>query len=338
MAEGRFDNPVVAALTGFYDLFRKQELEPCFKSTDNFKGKTVLITGANSGLGFAIATDAARRGGRVIMACRSQIPEAGEKVKQLSGSENVEMAYLDLSKIGTIHKFIEYLKNNEIKIDVIFLNAASSAPKSRKTESGQDELFLVNYLSKFIMVNLLLVENIIPLNANNQSRIIFISSDSHRGSSGVDYNEFGTYFEYGVSKAISNYSYFKFVLNTFASELSRRLNKDKIIAQVNCICPGPVNTNIIKETPFLIRIILRAIFTIIFRSPPKAARPVIYMASSDDFINTTNQYLHMFIPKRMDEKVYDEKEGRKLWDESAKLWKQLDDKAELFRMTHKPKF
>ncbi len=93
MAEGRFDNPVVASLTGFYDRFRKQELKPRFKETDNFNGKTVLITGANSGLGFAIAVQAAKRGAKVIMACRSQIPEAGEKVKKLSGSDNVEIRY-----------------------------------------------------------------------------------------------------------------------------------------------------------------------------------------------------------------------------------------------------
>ena len=110
MAKGRFDNPLIAALTGFYDLFRKQELESRFKSSDNFSGKTVLITGANSGLGFAIATEAAKRDARVIMACRSQIPEAGEKVKKLSGSQKVEMRYMDLCKIDSIHKFVEELE------------------------------------------------------------------------------------------------------------------------------------------------------------------------------------------------------------------------------------
>lgn len=330
MAKGRFDNPVIAALTGFYDLFRKQELESRFKETDNFSGKTVLITGANSGLGFAIATETAKRDAKLIMACRSQIPEAGEKVKKLSGSEKAEMRYIDMSKIDTIHQFVESLKSDHIHVDVIFLNAASAAAKSRKTDSGQDELFLVNYFSNFILINLLLVHKIIKPDIKNQPRIIFISSDSHRGSSAIDYNEFGRYFNYGVSKAISNYSYFKLVLNTFATELSRKLNRDGIVAQVNCICPGPVNTNIIREVPFLIRIVLRAVFTIIFRSPTKASQPVIYLASSDDFIDKTNEYLHMFIPKRMDEKVYDEQEGLKLWKESISLWKKLDDKASIF--------
>ena len=330
MAEGRFDNPVVASLAGFYDRFRKQELKPRFKETDRFDGKTVLITGANSGLGFAIATQAAQRGAKVIMACRSQIPEAGEKVKKLSGSDNVEMRRLDLSKIESIHRFVDELAKENIKPEVIILNAASAASHSRKTDSGQDELFMVNYFSNFILVNLLLTKRIIQPDNANQPRLIFISSDSHRSSSAIDYNEFGRYFDYGVSKAMSNYSYFKLVLNTFATELSRRINKEKVVVQVNCICPGPVNTNIIREVPFPIRIILRGIFSVIFRSPVKAAPPVIYLATSDDFNGKTNQYLHMFIPKRMDEKVYDEAEGKKLWEESEKLWKQLDEKVEIF--------
>lgn len=330
MAEGRFDNPVVASLTGFYDRFRKQELKPRFKETDNFNGKTVLITGANSGVGFAIATQAAQRGAKVIMACRSQIPEAGEKVKKLSGSQNVEMRYLDLSKINSIHNFAENLVKDKKQLDVIFLNAASAASRSRPTDSGQDELFLVNYFSNFILANLLLSKGLIKPDVKKQPRLIFISSDSHRGASPIDYSEFGRYFDYGVSKAISNYSYFKLVLNTFATELSRRVNKEKTVVQINCICPGPVNTNIIREVPFPIRMILRGIFSVIFRSPTNAAPPAIYLATSDDFIDKTNQYLHMFIPKLMDEKVYDEQEGKKLWEESEKLWKKLDDKVEMF--------
>lgn len=330
MAEGRFDNPVVASLTGFYDRFRKQELKPRFKDSDNFNGKTVLITGANSGLGFALAVQAAKRGAKVIMGCRSQIPEAGEKVKKLSGSDNVEMRYIDMSKIDVIHQFVDKLIEDKIMLDVTFLNAASAASRSRPTDSGQDELFLVNYFSNFILANLLLSKGVIKPNTKQQPRLIFISSDSHRGASAIDYSEFGRYFEYGVSKAISNYSYFKLVLNTFATELSRRINKDEVVVQINCICPGPVNTNIIREVPFPIRVILRGIFSVIFRSPAKAAPPVIYMASSDDFVGKTNQYLHMFIPKRMDEKVYNEQEGKKLWEESEKLWKQLDEKVEIF--------
>lgn len=327
MAEGRFSNPVVAALAGFYDLFRKQELQDRLQDADHFRGKTVMITGANSGLGFALSVEVAKRGGHLIMACRRHLPEVLQEVKRQSGSDKVEMRYLDLGDLSTIHTFVETLQSEGITLDVTYFNAASAAPKTRITASGLDELFQVNYFANFVLVNALLYHRVIQPDHKQQPRLIFISSNSHRDSSAIDYEEFGKYFEYGISKAISNYSYFKLVLNTFATELSRRLNRHQVVAQVHAVCPGPVNTNIIKEAPQPIQGILRGIFTIIFRSPKKAAQPAIYLGCSADFANTTNQYLHTFIAKQMDGKVYDEEEGKKLWEESAKLWEQVDPKA-----------
>ena len=96
MAHGRFNNPIVATLTGIKDIFRKQQFMHRLTENDRADGKICLITGANSGLGFALAVDMAKRGAHVIMACRRQIPEAGEKVKALSGSEKLTMMHLDL--------------------------------------------------------------------------------------------------------------------------------------------------------------------------------------------------------------------------------------------------
>jgi hypothetical protein len=90
-----------------------------------------------------------------------------------------------------------------------------------------------------------------------------------------------------------------------------------------------VNSNIVKEAPFLLRVILKGIFTIIFKSPAKAALPVVYMAISPDYEGKTNEYLHMFRVKKMDEKVYVPEEGEKLWDRSIELWKGLDPDARI---------
>jgi NAD(P)-dependent dehydrogenase (short-subunit alcohol dehydrogenase family) len=331
MSHGRFDNPVVASLAGFWDRFRKQELESHLTENDRFDGKTVLVTGANSGLGFAITVEIARRGGHVIMGCRRQIPDAGNKAKKLSGSDNIEMRLVDLSKIDNIHAFTDGLKKDGIKLDITILNAGVTPAKARKTASGQDEMFLVNYLSNVMLTNLLITSGVIRINDNNNDndkifkpRVIFISSDSHQGSSYVDYNEFGRYFDYGVSKAIANYSYFKLLLNTYATELSRKVNSAGIYAGINIICPGPVNSNIVKEAPLLLRLILRSIFSVIFKSPKKACRPVVYMAISIDYEGRTNEYLHMFRHKKMDPKVYIPEEGTKLWDRSVELWKSID--------------
>ncbi len=329
MAEGRFTNPVVASLAGVKDFFAKQELASRFSDEDHAEGQTVLITGANSGLGFALAVEFAKRGARVIMAGRSKIPEAGERVKKLSGSESVEMIYMDLSKIETIHAFVQTLVARGIQIDICILNAATALPGSRKTASGQDEMFLVNYLSNVILTLALLSKSVIELKTTGPvSKMIFISSDSHQGASHIDYEEFGRYFEYGVSKGISNYSYFKLVLNTYATELSRRVNKSSTQLSVNVICPGPVHSNIVKEAPWLLRMTLKGIFWVVFKAPAKAARPVVYMALSPDYEGKTNEYLHMFNPKKMDPKVYELKEGEKLWNKSLDLLKTIDPQQE----------
>jgi NAD(P)-dependent dehydrogenase (short-subunit alcohol dehydrogenase family) len=332
MSHGRFDNPIVAAMAGFWDLFRKQDNAKRLTDSDRFDGKTVIITGANSGLGFGLSVEIAKRGGRVIMACRSQIPEAGEKVKKMSGSDSVEMRKLDLSKIDSIYNFCEGLVTDNIKPDVTILNAGVALPNARKTESGLEQMFLVNYLSNVVLTNIMFKKGIIDLKNNTNAfkpRIVFISSDSHQGSSYIDYDEFGIFESYGTSKAIANYSYFKLILNTYATELSRRVNKEKLEVGINVICPGPVHTNIIKEAPWALRMVLGSIFKVIFRSPAKASLPVVYMSVSDDYEGKTNEYLHMFKNKKMDPKIYIPEEGEKLWERSFALWKSVDEHAKM---------
>ncbi len=327
MSHGRFNNPVVAALAGFNDLFRKQDFADRLKPTDRFEGKTCLVTGVNSGLGYATAVEMARRGAHVIGTTRRLGRETLEKIKKKSGSDKVEIRPLDLSKLDSIHAFIDSLVKDNIHPEVTIFNAGAALPGSRKTASGQDEMFLVNYLANVMLCTLMLNKGIITRNNENRSfrpRMLFISSDSHQGSSYIDYDEFGRYFDYGVKKGIANYSYFKLVLNTYATELSRHVNKEGVDVGINVICPGPVHSGIIKEAPLPLRTVLGAIFWVIFRSPAKACLPVVYMSISPDYEGRTNEYQHMFKPKRMDEKVYDEEEGRKLWKRSYEVWGEID--------------
>lgn len=326
MAHGRFDNPVVAALAGVKDFFRKQDLADQLKDADRIDDKVCLVTGANSGLGYAVAVDLAKRGGKVILANRRHLEISEAKARKEGGSNKVYGKYLDLSKIETIHAFVDELKKDQLQLDILILNAGVALPKARKTESGLEEMFLVNYLSNFILLNLLLKEKLIGSGANFP-RIVLISSDSHQGSSHIDFDEFGEYFDYGVSQGINYYSYYKLVLNTLALEFSRRLNNGQVKYGVNVICPGPVNTNIIKEAPWILRMILGSIFSIIFKKPSDAAKAVVYMAVSPDYEGLTEEYLHMFNKKRMDEKVYLPEEGKKLWEASQKVWESVDKKA-----------
>ena len=314
------DHPVKATLHGILDLFGKKTPIGKLDKEQRIDDKVCLVTGANSGLGFAIAQQLAERGGKVIMACRSGIPEAGEKIKDLSGSSQVEMMKVDLSDIDSIMNLVQELKNKEIKLDIAVFNAAMVPSGSRKGKSGLDEMFMVNYLSKFLLVNQLLKHEIIPIKDDTIPRILFVSSESHRVNRPIDIQQLGIYEEYTMSKVIGFYGYYKLLLNTFAAELERRLNTEKTTkCAVHVMCPGAVNSNIAKESPAIFKPLIKVIFSLFFASPTKAAEPVLYLACSPEIEGKSHIYLHLMQQKQMDDKALNVDNGEKLWKKSEEL-------------------
>jgi NAD(P)-dependent dehydrogenase (short-subunit alcohol dehydrogenase family) len=350
MAESRqkkYNNPVTAILTGIKDLFRKQipagELNP----GDRLDGKTVLVDGASSGLGFAIALDVARRGARVIMACRTGIPGKGEEVKRRSGNPDVHMIHVDYTEFYSIQQLARALQppsplgegSGGGGLDLLICNAGIVPKQSRKTPQGLEEMFMVNYFSKFILVNSLLENNCfnmpdvgaanpasrIPHPASRIPRIIFIASESHRNPEKFDWEGFGKYWDYSIGKSIELYGYYKLLLTTFSVELSRRLNPDgKTNLSVFSMCPGPVNSNIAREAPKIFIPLLKLVFGIFFKSPDRAAVPAIYLAASGDVEGKAFDYLFLMSRKEVDEKASDPANGKRLWELSEELLKNLD--------------
>src|SRR5215510_7629543 len=104
MSHGRFNNPLEAAMTGLRDRFGPQILASRLTDDLRIDGRTCLVTGASTGLGFAIAKELARRGGRVLMVSRSGIPEAGRQIREETGNDRVEQFRTDLSDLRQIHE------------------------------------------------------------------------------------------------------------------------------------------------------------------------------------------------------------------------------------------
>jgi NAD(P)-dependent dehydrogenase (short-subunit alcohol dehydrogenase family) len=319
-----YSNPFTATFTGIMNLFRKHEPAGELKPTDRFDGKTVLVDGASSGLGFAVALEAARRGAKVIMVCRSGIPGKGEEIKKLSGSNDIHMLHVDYSDLLSIHSLVNNIRDQFGEIDILICNAGLVPKRSRRTPQGLEEMFMVNYLSKFIFVNLLVKEKCFRHSASGYPRVIFVSSETHRDPKEFDWDSFGVYKEYNISKSIELYGYYKLLLTTFAVELSRRLNEVEFKCSVFALCPGPVNTNIGREAPKIFHPLMRLIFMIFFKSPAKAAIPVVYLAASPDLENKPFDYLFLMSRKEADEKALDPENGRKLWGLSEQLVNSLD--------------
>jgi NAD(P)-dependent dehydrogenase (short-subunit alcohol dehydrogenase family) len=291
------------------------------------------------------------------MACRSGIPEMGEKVKKLSGNQNIHMLPVDFSDINSIKKLVSDLQSSSLfgegaggGIDILVCNAGIVPKQSRKTPQGLEEMFMVNYFSKFIFVNLMLENHCFSdggtgLNDPNSAirtpqsevrnpkseiripksdipRIIFVASESHRNPEKFDWDEFGKYRDYSIGKSIELYGYYKLLLTTFSVELSRRLNPNGVTNySVFSMCPGPVNSNIAREAPKAFIPLLKLVFGIFFKSPAKAAVPVVYLAASGDVSGKPFDYMFLMSRKAVDEKASDRANGKRLWELSEELRK-----------------
>lgn len=320
----KYSSPLAAVLTGIGDLFNRPQNELSLEGLPSLEGKKVLITGASSGLGYATAVDMARRGAHVIMAQRSGIPGKGEQVKKESGSDKVDMIRMDLSDLESLSSLTAEIKERFGPLDIVVCNAAMVANKSRAVKQGLDEMFVVNYFAKFLLINRVLKEGILNHEATSVPRIIFVASESHRNPSDFDWEGFGSYEPYGIKQSVAMYGYYKLLLLTMANECSRRFNtNEKVICSVFALCPGPVNSNIAREAPALFQPLLKLVFGIFFRSPKKACHPVIYLAASPELEGKTGEYMFLMQKKEMEKKATDPQNGQKLWELSEKLSQQI---------------
>jgi NAD(P)-dependent dehydrogenase (short-subunit alcohol dehydrogenase family) len=318
--EEKYQSPVKAIYTGIADLFKKNERIGTLSNDDRLDNKRVLITGSSSGLGLATAIELASLGAEVVMAVRSGIPEKGELVKKKSGSQKVHMLHVDLSDAESIKEFVAEFKSVFGTADIFISNAAMVAKQSRKTPQGLEQMFMVNYMAKFLLVNALIAGNCIVSRDGTLPRIIFVTSESHRNPKEFDWEGFGKYCEWGIGKSVSLYGYYKLLLVTLSNELERRLNPNETPNySVFALCPGPVNSNIAREAPAIFKPLMRLIFSIFFRSPKRASEPVVYLATSSDMEGKNKDYLFLMSRREMDGKATDEGNGKKLWELSEEL-------------------
>lgn len=335
MVKRTHSNPVTAVLSGLLDQRSKDPKVAPVPHGVRLDGRTCLVTGANSGLGKAIAIRLAARGAHVIMACRSGIPEAGQDVRAASGSDKVEMIQVDLSDFDSMTAFCDQLRDRNVTLDVAVFNAGVVPVTSRQSKHGLELMFAVNFLAKFVLLNRLLHDGVIPntvfghnSRAEDPPRVIFVSSETHRSSIPIDFDTFGEPVEYGVSDGVKYYGLSKLHLTTYFQELSRRLNPgangDNPDVCVHALCPGAVNSNMAREAPTWLKPILKPVMVLFFQSPEKASVPVDYLVASSEMGGKTGEYMHMLRIKDPSEASMDPENGALLWGKTEELLRKHD--------------
>ena len=296
-------------------------LEPVPKSR-RIDGKVCLVTGANSGLGKAVAIDLAERGGRVLMACRSGHPEAREEVKRRSNSGEVRMLKVDLADLSSVHRLCDELRATTPRIDIAVLNAGLMPRLASQSKQGFELMFAVHFLANRVLVGRLLEDGLLKrAEADGETpRIILVSSEAHRSAEPIDFDRLGAFVNYPFRDGLKHYGQSKLVQCTFAQALSRRLNPtEQVGIAVHALCPGPINSNIAREAPLLLKPVLAPIMKAFFLSPAKAALPVTFLCCSDEAGRRTGLYLHMMREKAPAPEASNPHNGAKLWTASEAL-------------------
>ena len=321
--KGKYNNPFQATLKGITDLYGDKSASVSLPEDIDLSDKKVMIIGASTGLGFAAAEKIAQAGAELIMVMRSGIPEKGELIKSKTGNDRISMYYVDLLDFDSINQLIENLQKDNIQIDILISNAAMVPLKSRKSAQGLEEMFMVNYLSAFYLINKLVNGQFLVSSEAQPGRIIIVSSESHRNPEAFNWEEFGQFKEYGIGETVSRYGYFKLFLTTFANALSQKLVDQHKPIDVRILCPGPVNSNIAREAPAWLQPILKGVFSLFFKSPAQACEPIIYFAAEQKDDAKPIDYMFLMQPKEMDKKAMDSENGEQLWNKSEALIKEL---------------
>ena len=243
-----------------YLLLRKYVGGGVCRSKASLKGKTVIITGANAGIGLETAVDLAKRGARIIMACRSL--ERGEmavtKVRKLSCNNDVVFSQLDLASMDSTRQFAERILKEELHIDILINNAGVSLSEVFRTVDGFEVHFGTNHLGHFLLTNLLLDR----LKESASARIIVVSSMVHKydASDKFDFDKVNTDDGTMVSKVggISRaYLLSKLANALFTHSLNERLQNSSVT--VNTLHPGIIASELaisgfFKERSFFFKV------------------------------------------------------------------------------------
>jgi NAD(P)-dependent dehydrogenase (short-subunit alcohol dehydrogenase family) len=277
------------------------------------QGKICLITGADSGIGKATAKGLAQLGFTLLLTARCHV--RGERtVKELRAAtcnDNIHLFIADLSSQESISNLAQKIKENYNRIDVLINNAGAHFSKRHLTADGIEATFAVNYLSRFLLTNLLLD----VIKTSNQGRIINVSGEHHcKGK--INFEDLNFYENYSAHSAVAQ-SKLADVLFTYS--LNEKLNGSNI--SVNCLHPGIVSTNIIYSDPDANPIIkfLYGLFSLFFKPSEKGAETILYLAISPEITNITGKY---FINKKAvasSPASYDKTIAEKLWQESERL-------------------
>jgi NAD(P)-dependent dehydrogenase (short-subunit alcohol dehydrogenase family) len=272
------------------------------------RGKTVVITGATSGIGEVAAIALAKEGARIVFTARDKERAQAtlEKLRRVNPASGHVVHFTDLSLLSEMRRTVEEIKE-EPAIDVLVNNAGALFNNRLETEDGLEKSFALNHMSYFVLTTLLLPK----LKAG--ARIINTASDAHHRAK-LDFSDLQS--KKGYS-GFAVYSKSKLCNVLFTRELARRIAGTGITA--NSLHPGFVATRFGDQSGGMLSALVRVAKPIGAISPEEGAKTIIYLASSPEVARTSGEYFTKCAPAAPSSEARNDQDARKLWDISAEI-------------------
>ncbi len=280
----------------------------------DMSGKTVVLTGGNSGIGLETALALANAGAKTLITARDRGrgEAAVADIRARSGHDDVDLVVFDLGSIAAIRAGAAAILARCDRIDVLVNNAGLVLSDRRETEDGFEATFGVNHLGHFLLTEILLER----IKQSAPARIINVASNAHTGArKGLDFDDLQST---GAYSGMQVYSKSKLANIYFTTELARRLQGTGVT--VNCLHPGIVATGYGRDgdTSGVLAFGVKVIKPFVL-SAARGARTSIYLASSPEVAGVTGQYFVKCRARKPSAMAQDDEAARRLWTQSEEL-------------------
>lgn len=271
----------------------------------DLEGRTILITGANTGIGRTTAVALGKRGARLYLTARSE-DKLQPVVDELAaaGHRDVLPLALELSDFASVRACAERFRASGDPLHVLINNAGRAGPGGL-TKDGFELTFGVNHLAHFLLTELLLDR----LKASAPSRVVVVASRAHTRTKGIDFDKLRKPTAHPTG--IPEYAVSKLCNVLHARELAKRLEGTGVTTY--SLHPGVVATDAWRKVPWPIRPMMKAFM----RSAEDGAATTVYCATSDEVSDHSGRYYDDSKEKAPAPRGRDDALARELYEQSA---------------------
>ena len=295
------------------------------KNLPDLTGKTIIITGANSGTGFSATKFMSAKGATIIMACRNleKAQEALQNIKKINPEAKLDVMQLNLGSLASIKQFAEAFKVKYSSLDILINNAGVAQTPDIKTEDGFEMQIGVNHLGHYALTGLLMDH----LVNTKDSRVVTVGSmNGEQGEMNFD----NLFFE-GEYQPMKAYNQSKLATHLFAYELGKRFADAGMSVESNAANPGFIKSNILKSNEYTKRsfgfTLMFGFFETLLAMTPDKGSLAIMRAATDrslrngEYVSPTRIGGLRGLPRlvTLSDRAYNAEDAKRLWEMSEQF-------------------